>query len=305
MTSAAARALYSDAGYAGKVDNPYQANDAIELRQRAGDPKSAPISFTFKGKSPYDPTLEPFALRCVAAGQAGDIPAIKQIQSELRDLGQAELRAGNPSGWSHYHEFNEDCVGWGYQMATSTSQTDKDALGQLIMKSADTRIMANESFLSALFGGIGGGSYFARPASYGSIGPVALGADNIGVQVDPGHVAEMSANGVKFSPDNLVATGRMNDGRVVFLETGNSSAGLQHIVEGHAGDFSNIGVPQENIPEVVMGAVTQGDLVGYQGRGTGRPIFQVRVNGQTQQIAVTIGSNGFIVGANPKGSSGP
>lgn len=51
-----------------------------------------------------------------------------------------------------------------------------------------------------------------------------------------------------------------------------------------------------------MSAVTAGKLVGYQGSGTGCPIYEVVVNGQTQQIAVTVSSNGYIVGANPRGS---
>ncbi|MGF6611573.1 hypothetical protein OKW45_006495 [Paraburkholderia sp. WSM4175] len=88
----------------------------------------------------------------------------------------------------------------------------------------------------------------------------------------------------------------------VFLETGSSSAGLQHIIEEHGAEFANMGVSPAQIPEVVMQAVTEGNIVGYQGSGTGRHIYQVTVNGQQQRIAVTVGSNGFIVGANPRGS---
>ncbi|OJA61586.1 hypothetical protein BGV68_04550 [Burkholderia ubonensis] len=113
----------------------------------------------------------------------------------------------------------------------------------------------------------------------------------------------LAENGVKFTPQNVVATGTTPNGQVVFLETGNSSAGLQHIIDGHAADFANIGVSQAQIPSVVMQAVTEGHIVGYQGSGTGRPIYQTTINGQTQRIAVTVGSNGFIVGANPAGRS--
>jgi filamentous hemagglutinin len=51
-----------------------------------------------------------------------------------------------------------------------------------------------------------------------------------------------------------------------------------------------------------MNLVTEGNIVGYQGSGTGRPIYQTTINGQPQRIAVTVASNGFIVGANPAGS---
>jgi filamentous hemagglutinin len=119
--------------------------------------------------------------------------------------------------------------------------------------------------------------------------------------VDPAHLVELAANGVKFTPEAIVATGRNASGQVVFLETGNESAGLQHIVEAHGDDFANIGVSQSQIPSVVMKAVTEGNVVGYQGAGAGRPIYQIQINGQPQRIAVTTGSNGYIVGANPAG----
>jgi hypothetical protein len=112
----------------------------------------------------------------------------------------------------------------------------------------------------------------------------------------------LAANGVKFTLQNVVATGTTPSGQIVFLETGSSSAGLQHIIEEHGAEFANMGVSPAQIADVVMQAVTQGKIVGYQGSGTGRPIYEVTVNGQQHQIAVTVGSNGFIVGANPRGS---
>jgi YD repeat-containing protein len=119
--------------------------------------------------------------------------------------------------------------------------------------------------------------------------------------VDEAHVAELVANGVKFTPDALLATGRNAAGRVVFLESGNARAGLQHIVEQHGADFAKIGVPEADIPSVVMRAVTEGKVVGYQGRDQGRAIYEILLHQQNQRIAVSVGNNGFIVGANPAG----
>ncbi|MGV8004085.1 hypothetical protein QPK14_18970 [Photorhabdus temperata subsp. temperata] len=116
------------------------------------------------------------------------------------------------------------------------------------------------------------------------------------------YLKEMSKNGVKFSPGNVLRAEKLADGKIVFLEKGNSSAGLQHIVERHANDFAKIGVSESQIPNIVMDAVSKGKIVGYQGKGTGRPIYEITINGQKQRIAVTTGSNGFIVGANPAGS---
>lgn len=119
--------------------------------------------------------------------------------------------------------------------------------------------------------------------------------------VDPVHVAELTAANTKFTPSALVATGRTPNGQVVFMETGNSRAGLQHIVERHAGDFAKIGVSESQIPSVVMRAVTEGRIVGYQGTGQGRGVYEIQLNDSNQRIAVTVGNNGFIVGANPAG----
>jgi len=112
------------------------------------------------------------------------------------------------------------------------------------------------------------------------------------------HIAELEAAGIKFTRENVLLTGRTSSGQVVFLETGNSKAGLTHILERHATDFASAGIPESAIPEVVMRAVTQGEAVGVQ---RSRTIYQIDFGGQTQRIAVEVGSNGFIVSANPAG----
>jgi hypothetical protein len=109
-------------------------------------------------------------------------------------------------------------------------------------------------------------------------------------------VKELQDSGVKCDPSKIVRIERGADGKIRFLEEGNSRAGLQHIVEEHSEDFANKGVPEGDIPDVVMRAVTDGKQVGMQGT---RPIYEVMYGGKLLKIAVTVGSNGFIVGANP------
>jgi filamentous hemagglutinin len=111
----------------------------------------------------------------------------------------------------------------------------------------------------------------------------------------------LSADGIKFNQGAVIATGRDRSGRIVFLEMGNNRSGLQHITKEHREDFGNIGVLENQIASVIMRAVTEGAIVGYQGRGKGRPIYQIQLSGRTQNIAVTTASNGYIVGANPAG----
>ncbi|WP_367372617.1 DUF637 domain-containing protein [Pseudomonas lini] len=128
---------------------------------------------------------------------------------------------------------------------------------------------------------------------------IALGAKGT---LNTSLLDELIANGVKFTPENVIATARSSSGKVVFLETGNSKAGLQHIIEEHGSQFAQMGVSEAQIPGVVMKAVSEGKLIGYQGSGAGRPIYELTINGQQQRIAVTVGDNGFVVGANPRGS---
>ncbi|MFJ8649887.1 polymorphic toxin-type HINT domain-containing protein [Streptomyces sp. NPDC093546] len=118
--------------------------------------------------------------------------------------------------------------------------------------------------------------------------------------VDQALLDEMKEQGVKFDPEKVLRAERNADGKIVFLEEGNSRAGLKHILEEHADDFERAGVAKEDIPDLVMAAATKGKKVGYQGKGEGRPVYEVEFKGQKRRVAVTVGNNGFVVGANPK-----
>ena len=111
---------------------------------------------------------------------------------------------------------------------------------------------------------------------------------------------ELANSGVKYNPEDIVAITKTADGKLVWLENGIDTAGLNHIITEHADDFLNKGITQEQIPDYVMNALENGKIVGYQGRGTGRPIYEFTYNGEIHKVAITVGNNGFIVGANPK-----
>ncbi|MGV3525089.1 MAG: hypothetical protein ACO1RX_12735 [Candidatus Sericytochromatia bacterium] len=114
-------------------------------------------------------------------------------------------------------------------------------------------------------------------------------------------LAEMSRNGVRYTEGNIVRMARGQDGRIVFLETGSATAGLNHVLTRHSADFARRGVPEDQIPDLLMAALTRGNVVGQQGTDPNRlrPIYEVVFNGQRQRVAITTGSNGFLVGANP------
>ena len=107
---------------------------------------------------------------------------------------------------------------------------------------------------------------------------------------------ELAQSGVNYTPENIVSIAKDASGKLVFLEKGGAKAGLQHIVQEHGAQFAQQGIAEAQIADAVMAAVTQGKQVGMQGT---RPIFEVTFGGRTHRIAVTVGNNGFIVGANP------
>lgn len=111
-------------------------------------------------------------------------------------------------------------------------------------------------------------------------------------------INELVSKGTKIIPPNVVTATRMPDGNIAFLERGNSKSGLQHIVERHAAEFAQAGIPESKIPDFLMQVLKNGKVVGQQSRRGGRPIYEVSYEGKTLRVAITVGSNGTIVGAN-------
>ncbi len=118
------------------------------------------------------------------------------------------------------------------------------------------------------------------------------------IRKNAGLLDELASSGVKYNPNDVLAVTKTGNGKLVWLESGSSKAGMQHILD-HADDFAKKGIQQNQIKDLVMESLTNGKVVGYQGRGTGRPIYEVTFGGKTYHTAITVGDNGFIVGANP------
>ena len=115
-------------------------------------------------------------------------------------------------------------------------------------------------------------------------------------------IAQLAARNEHFSREDVVAITQDSSGRIVWLENGHLGdhpSGLAHIIDAHASEFHKQGISEEDIPQYIMSAIKYGSVVGYQGRGTGRPIYEFIYEGMTRRIAITIGSNGYVVGANP------
>lgn len=113
-------------------------------------------------------------------------------------------------------------------------------------------------------------------------------------------IAELSQAGIKHNPDKIVLITKQPDGKIVFLSEGNSESGLQHILEEHYLQFVELLIELDQIPDAVITAVTQGKMIGYQGKRKTWIIYEFTFNNKTQYIAVTVSNNGYIVGANPR-----
>lgn len=115
-------------------------------------------------------------------------------------------------------------------------------------------------------------------------------------------IKELQEAGIKHIPEKILRITKQENGKIIFLEEGNTQAGLQHILEQHSNEFAAVGITLEQIPDAIITAVTTGKILGYQGRNKTRVIYEVSFNDRIYYIAVTVGKNGYIVGANPRTS---
>ncbi|CAM3068949.1 hypothetical protein SAXI111661_16630 [Saccharomonospora xinjiangensis] len=114
---------------------------------------------------------------------------------------------------------------------------------------------------------------------------------------DPALIAEVQRQGHKISPERVVRIARLPDDRIVWLEEGNEDSGLAHIEATHAPHFERYGIAKSDIVNVVFDALTRGTYRGVS--GSNRKVYEISHRGKVRRIAITIGNNGYIVGANP------
>lgn len=113
-------------------------------------------------------------------------------------------------------------------------------------------------------------------------------------------IEKVIAKGYKITPEKVVIITQIENGNIVWLETGSDSSGLQHIIKEHGKEFNGKGIANDEIPNYILEAVCQGNVVGYQGKRNPRTIYEFTYHGTKQKIAIQISTNGYIVGANPR-----
>lgn len=139
---------------------------------------------------------------------------------------------------------------------------------------------------------------------HGGFGETKDARDNVAAEL----IAELEQRGVKFTKENIVFITKDATGQTVWLETGNSSAGLEHILNGdgkssgHAADFERaFGISRDNIPSFLRKVVSEGVVVSNKVRTrNGREGYErVYYYDGKHYVLTGVGKNGFIVSAYP------
>lgn len=136
-----------------------------------------------------------------------------------------------------------------------------------------------------------------------SLGFASL-ADKIEELSEERLIKELVDRSIKFTRENIVFIKRDEVGQPVWLETGNESAGLKHIIKEHSQDFKNAtNINEDEIPSIISQSITKENFVnkkeriGKSGKKEIRKLY--KYNGK-YYVAISFGDNGFIVSAHPK-----
>lgn len=121
------------------------------------------------------------------------------------------------------------------------------------------------------------------------------------------HVAEeliagLEKSGIKFTKENIVFITKDGTGQTIWLEKGNASTGLQHIVTRHSKDFEEKhGIKQSQISSHLNNVFSSGEIeysrtTNRNGRMGYERLYSY--NGK-YYLQTGVGTNGYIVSAYP------
>ncbi|MCL2399814.1 MAG: hypothetical protein FWC91_08750, partial [Defluviitaleaceae bacterium] len=117
-------------------------------------------------------------------------------------------------------------------------------------------------------------------------------------ELRPQHLMEeLAQSGVRHNPDDVIMVVRTPDGKLLWLETGNSNAGLKHIVDRHASDLASKGIPERDIPKFMQQMLQTSPI--RTGAGGSGPFADFQIGNDIFRVAY--GTNGFIVSFYPIG----
>ena len=113
-------------------------------------------------------------------------------------------------------------------------------------------------------------------------------------------LASLDSSGCKYKKDDIIFIAKDKEGKLIWLERGNLSAGLEHIVTNHKDDFeAAFGIREDEIALYLYNALTSGDVVGSQPSKIEGGLDRIYEYDGNYYTFVGMGDNGFIVTSFP------
>lgn len=116
-------------------------------------------------------------------------------------------------------------------------------------------------------------------------------------------IKELKSSGVKFNKKNVKFITKDESGQIIWLETGTSSAGLEHIIEHHASDFSRaLNISKDGIPSYLKNIIKNGKIIDETNSRVGyTKVYKYK---SKYYLVTGIGHNGYVVTAYPYNDRG-
>lgn len=126
------------------------------------------------------------------------------------------------------------------------------------------------------------------------IGEILGTTDIFGNNLTPKNLmCELAISGVKYSPNDVIMVTKNADGKLLWLEKGNSASGLTHILERHKEDFASKGIV--DIPQLLYDVLQTASI---KTGGNSKGLFaDYKFDRNTYRVAY--GTNGYIVSFYP------
>lgn len=118
-------------------------------------------------------------------------------------------------------------------------------------------------------------------------------------------IRQLQQTGASFTREDIVFITKDSTGQIVWLEIGNETAGLTHIIERHLDDFTrSLGLSKEDLPGFLKDVVSNGSVVSNMPSKGGTGFNRVYDFDGSYYTVTAIGNNGFIVTAFPNPKEG-
>lgn len=109
-------------------------------------------------------------------------------------------------------------------------------------------------------------------------------------------IRELVESGKKCKPENIVLITKSESDGIIWLETGNKKAGLEHIANRHAKDFEARGIKPKDVPKFITEALKKGKIEETITNEQGKThLLKI----EEKQYKIAIGFNGYVVTAYP------